>query len=136
MTRRRSRKAVNRARYLEYEQVAEHFFEAGKASMDLEYWTAAGVLIVHSAIAYADALSIKLSGQKSAGEDHEDAIALVADVVADGEEKVKALNQLRRIIEEKTRVSYLGDLYGPTDTREMWKRLERFREWAKEILGR
>jgi hypothetical protein len=81
MTKRQSRKAVDRVRYREYQQVAEHFFEAGKASMDLEYWTAAGLLIVHSAIAYADALSIKLSGQKSVGENHEDAVALIADVV-------------------------------------------------------
>lgn len=104
--------------------------------MELGYWTAAGVLIVHSAIAYADALTIRLSGQKSAGEDHEDAVALIAEVVAGGEEKTKAVNQLRRIIEEKTRVSYLGDLYEPKETRELWKRLERFREWAKGILNR
>src|SRR3972149_1823162 len=128
MAERRGRKSVPRHRYKEYQNVAEHFYDAAKDSMELEYWTAAGVLIVHSAIAYADALSIKLSGQKSAGEDHEDAVALIADVVADGEEKTTAINQLRRILEEKTRVSYLGDLYGPTDTREMWKRLERFRE--------
>jgi hypothetical protein len=104
--------------------------------MELEYWTAAGVLIVHAAIAYADALSIKLSGQKSAGEDHEDAVTLIDEVVEGGEEKTRAVNQLRRIIEEKTRVSYIGDLYGPSETRELWKRLERFREWARSILGR
>lgn len=136
MTRRRSRKAVDRTRYREYHEVAEHFFEAARSSMDLEYWTAAGVLIVHAAIAYADALAIRLSGQKSAGEDHEDAVALIVDVVAGGEEKTRAINQLRRIVEEKTRVSYLGDLYSPAETRELWKRLERFRQWARGILNR
>ena len=68
MAKRRGRKAVERSRYREYMNVAEHFYGAAKDSMELEYWTAAGLLIVHSAIAFADALCIKLSGQKSAGE--------------------------------------------------------------------
>ncbi|MDP2886358.1 MAG: hypothetical protein Q8P51_15185 [Ignavibacteria bacterium] len=41
--------------------------------MELGYWTAAGVLIVHAAIAYADALCIRSAGEKSSGENHEDA---------------------------------------------------------------
>ncbi len=93
-------------------------------------------MIVHSAIALADALSIKLSGQKSAGENHEDALILLDQIVAGGDEKTTAVNQIRRIIEEKTRVSYMGDLYGPTETDEMWKRLGRFRRWARGILER
>lgn len=116
--------------------VAEHFFAAAGASRDLEYWTAAGVLIVHAAIAYTDALCVMLSGQKSAGEDHEDSITLLDSVVADDAQKQKALSQLRRIIEEKTRVSYLGELYGQDDISEMLKRLERFRTWARGILNR
>ena len=136
MVKRRGRKSIPRHRFLEYQNVAEHFYEAAKDSMELEYWTAAGVLIVHSAIAFADALSIKLAGVKSVGENHEDAVVLVENAVADGEGKTRAINQLRRIIEEKTKVSYLGDLYSPSQSKELWKRLERFRKWAKEILTR
>ncbi|MBI3125873.1 MAG: HEPN domain-containing protein [Ignavibacteriales bacterium] len=136
MAERRGRKTVERKSYLRYQNVAEHFYEAAKDSMDLEYWTAACVLIVHSAIAYTDALCIKLSGQRSIGDNHEDAILLVDTIVADSEEKVKAVNQLRRIIEEKTKVSYLGELYSGNQAKEMWKRLERFREWVKIILTR
>ncbi|MBU2584861.1 MAG: hypothetical protein KKH32_05975 [Bacteroidetes bacterium] len=136
MAKRRGRKAIEKIRYQEYQRVAEHFYEAAKDSMELEYWTAAGVLIVHSAIAYTDALCIKQSGQKSVGESHEDAIALIEEVVAGGEEKMKALNQLKRIIEEKNRVSYLGELYTAADTKELWKRLVRFHEWAVMILSR
>ena len=136
MAKRRGRKSVPRHLFKEYENVAEHFYNASKDSMEFEYWTAAGVLIVHSAIAYADALCIKLAGVKSAGEDHEDAITLLANSVAKSEEKSVAINQLRRIIEEKTKVSYLGELYSPSQTNEMWKRLERFRKWSKKILGR
>jgi hypothetical protein len=136
MPKRTRRKSIERSRFRPYAQVAQHFYDAARDSMNLEYWTAAGVLIVHSAIAYADALSIKQSGEKSVGENHEDAIALVQSVVAGGEEKAHAVNQLRRIIEEKTRVSYLGELYSPSRTKELWKRLERFRAWAVGILER
>ncbi len=136
MAKRRGRKAVERSRYREYMNVAEHFYGAAKDSMELEYWTAAGLLIVHSAIAFADALCIKLSGQKSAGENHEETVSLLESVAAGDEEKSKALGQLRRLIEEKTKVSYLGELYSPAGAKEMWKRLERFREWAVRILTR
>jgi len=136
MAERRGRKSVPRHRYNEYQNVAENFYDAAKDSMELEYWTAAGVIIVHSAIAYADALSIKLSGTKSVGENHEDAVTLVESIVAESEGKAQAINQLRRIIEEKTKVSYLGELYSASQAKEMWKRLERFRKWAKQILQR
>lgn len=127
MAERGRRKSIPRIRYSDYKNVANHFHSAAKDSIELEYFTAAGVLIVHAAIAYADALCIKLSGVKSVGENHEDAIALVEGAVADSAEKTKAVNQLRRIIEEKTKVSYLGELYSSSQSKEMWKRLERFR---------
>jgi len=130
------RKPVPRNRTIQYQKVAEHFFVAAKHALQLEYWTAAGVLIVHSAIAYADALCVKQSGQKSSGENHEDAVALLEEVVAGGEEKERAINQLRRIIEEKTKMSYLGDLYTARQAEELWKRLERFRDWADRVLNR
>lgn len=136
MPRRRNRKAVDRSRFRKYAEVAEHFFEAGKASMGLEYWTAAGVLFVHSAIAYADALCILQAGVRSAGDDHEDAVALIEELIAGGDERTGAVNQLRRIVEIKTRVSYLGELFSQADARALERKLERFRSWAKSLLER
>lgn len=136
MANRSRRKSVQRNQYRQYQKVAEHFFVAASDSIDMGYWTAAGVLIVHSAIAYVDALCIQQSGQRSAGENHVDAIALLDEVISDGEEKASAMNQLRRIIEEKTKVSYLGDLYSAKQAEDLWKRLKRFRQWAERILNR
>ncbi|MBU1297647.1 MAG: hypothetical protein KKB77_00640 [Bacteroidetes bacterium] len=110
MAKRISRKLVNRQKYYDYNIVAQQFYEAAEVAKDFKYWNAAGVLIVHAAIAYTDAISIKISGQKSSSENHEDAIALVDSIVANGDEKKKAMNQLRKIIAEKTMVSYAGDL--------------------------
>ena len=136
MVKRSRRKSLRRQSFGKYHIVAKHFYDAAKDSMDLEYWTAAGVIIVHAAIAYTDALCIKTSGVKSTGENHEDAVILLESVIAEGEGKSKAINQLRRIMEEKTKVSYLGELYSASQTKEMWKRLERFVMWAEEILTR
>jgi hypothetical protein len=135
MTKRRGRKPIDRSRYKEYSRVAEHFHDAAKDAIVLEYWTAAAVLIVHAAIAFADAICIKFSGQKSVGESHEETITMLEHIIAGGEEKSRAINHLRRIIEKKTEVSYMGELYSSSDARELWRQLERFREWAIAILS-
>jgi hypothetical protein len=116
--------------------VADHFRDAAADSMELEYWTAAGVLIVHAAIAYADALSIQQAGVRSSSDNHDEAAVLLDESVAASEGKVEAIQQLRRIMGEKTRVSYLGEMYSRNGTKSLWVRLERFRRWAKQILGR
>ena len=134
MAKQKGRKSVPRAEYIKFLNTAEHFYEASKDSMELDYWTAAGVLIVHSAIAFSDALCIKLAGVRSTADDHEDAILLLERTVAQSDNKTKAINHFRRIIEVKTKVSYLGELYTGKQTNEMWKRLERFRKWALGIL--
>ena len=136
MGRRTARKAVDRSEYKKYQRVAEHFYRASADSISLEYWTAAGVLIVHSAIAFADAACIQYSGQRSAGDDHEDAIELLDSLLVQSKEKAKAMTHLRRIIEEKTKVSYLGDLYTAGQAKDLWKHLERFRSWIEIILSR
>ncbi len=45
-------------------------------------------------------------------------------------------SNFRRIIEKKTKVSYLGELYSLRQTRALWGRLDRFRQWAKRPLER
>lgn len=136
MAKPKGRKSVPRTKFKKYLSTAEHFHEAARDSIDLEYWTAAGVLIVHSAIAFSDALCIKLGGVRSTANDHEDAIALLESTTAQSSDKTKAINHFKRIIEEKTKVSYLGELYTSKQTNDMWKRLERFRAWAVDVLER
>lgn len=110
--------------------MAENFFHAAKVACEFEYWNASGVLIVHAAIAIADAIAIKLAGVKSRGEEHHETIALLEEVVAPSKEKQKALEHLRRIIDHKNAVSYGGEIYGRTDIEQLWKQATRFREWA------
>jgi hypothetical protein len=135
MTARRRRRGVDRARFTDYRAVAEQFHAAARDSIALEYWTAAGLLIVHAAIAYGDAVAIRESGQKSAGDNHEDAVVLLADVIRPGHDRTQALNHLRRIIEEKNKVSYLGETYTASQARFLMQHLNRFADWADSILA-
>ena len=63
------------------------------------------------------------------------AARLMEEVVALDENGRKALNKLRRLIEEKNLVSYSGEIYHKKDIERMWKLLERYRNWAVEMLG-
>jgi hypothetical protein len=127
--------SVPRARSSDYARVAENFYKGAELAREFEYWNAAGVLAVHAAIALADAVAIKLGGVKSQGEDHQDSAALLEELIAPGPQKQTALNQLRRIIDHKTAVSYGGELYDQKDVEQLWKLLIRFRSWGTEILG-
>lgn len=136
MTPRKShRVSVSMARYADYRKVADNFFMGAEAAKTFEYWNAAGVLIVHSAIAYADSLTIKVGGVKSHGEDHMAAVDLVGQVVALDERGEKALIQLSRLIEQKNLVSYSGEIYSRKDVDDLWKYLERFRAWILPMLA-
>ena len=131
----KTRTTVHRTKAKDYRSVAESFYHGAEVAREFEYWNASGVLIVHAAIAFADAIAIKLAGVKSRGEDHHETIALLEEVVAPGEEKQKALEHLRRIIDHKNAVSYSGEVYGRTDIEQLWKQAARFRDWALDILG-
>ena len=131
----KTRVPVHRTKVKDYQSVAESFYRGAELAREFEYWNASGVLIVHAAIALADAIAIKLAGVKSRGEDHHETIALLEEVVAPGEEKKKALVHLRRIIDHKNTVSYSGELYEKKDIEQLWKQVARFREWAIDLLG-
>jgi len=130
------RASVPHAKHHDYRKVADNFYSGAEAAKAFDYWNAARVLIVHAAIAYTDALTIKIGGVKSQGEDHMAAVDLVKEVVRLDEHGEKALNHLWRMIQEKSVVSYNGEIYTRQDIDKLWKHLERYRAWALSLLGR
>jgi hypothetical protein len=135
MVRRSKRASVPKAKYKDYWQVADNFHAGSEMAKAYEYWNAAGVLIVHSAIAYTDAITIKIGGVKSHGDDHMDAVDLLRSVVALDEKGKSAVNHLWRMIQEKNVVSYNGEIYTGDDVDKLWKHLERYRSWALNLLS-
>lgn len=135
MTTRISRRtSVHRTKYHDYIKVADNFYLGAELAKEFEYWNAAGVLIIHAAIAYTDAITIKVGGVKSQGEDHMAAVDLLRKVVALDEAGQKASNHFARMIEQKNLVSYSGEVYARTDIENLWKQLERYKEWSVSIL--
>jgi hypothetical protein len=128
------RKSVERTKSKNYKIVADNFFAGAEVAKAYEYWNAAGVLIVHSAIAYSDAISIKFGAVKCQGDDHNQTITLLKELVIDSTENKKSLLQLEKIIAHKNSVSYSGDVYNSKDIDLLWKYLERFRHWAETLL--
>lgn len=62
-----------------FRKTAEQFMKAGKLAREHGYGNAAGLLFVHAAIAYADAVSIRLAGMKSTSDNHHDAVQLLSE---------------------------------------------------------
>lgn len=136
MTPRRDRiVAVPRSKSADYAHVADSFFGGAELAKEYEYWNAAGVLIVHAAIAYADAISIKYRGERSKGGDHMAAIEMLRQVAdADPDAGKRVVRHFEDILSEKSRVSYEGEVYRQKDIDALWKHLERFRAWARPQL--
>lgn len=123
------RRQVERSRWRQFHAVADNFAQAARLATAYEYWNAAGVLLVHAAIALTDALTVKVGGAKSVGEDHMEAANLLEDVLAVDAEGKKAIGHLRALLEEKNLVSYSGEIYRREDIRPMARHLERYQAW-------
>ncbi|HRN26114.1 MAG: hypothetical protein IT276_10030 [Ignavibacteriaceae bacterium] len=135
MTKKSPHIKINYNKYLSYKKIAQSFFDAAIVSTEFNYYNAAGVLFVHSAIAYSDAITIKLSSAKSSGNNHMQIITFLDEILKESLEKSKALNHLRKIIDQKNLVSYSGDEYNKKDITQLQKYAERFQSWALNILN-
>jgi hypothetical protein len=134
MARKTIRRTIDKSRSADYRKVAESLFGGADVAKEYEYWNAAGILIVHSAIAYSDAISIKFGGVKCQGEDHNQVISLLKELLIGSDENKKAFLQLEKIIAHKTSVSYSGDVYERKDVENLCKNILRFKTWAENLL--
>jgi hypothetical protein len=135
MTKKTKRTIVDREKAGDYASAGEQFFQAAGLAREFEYWNAAGLLYVHSAIAFADAVAIARRGEKSTSENHMDALALFEEALENVKGKNEATEHLRRLIDEKNRVSYMGISIRRADLEKMETRVDRFRVFALRMLG-
>ena len=135
MVRKTTRKSIDKSKFNNYRIVAESFYGGAEVAKEYEYWNASGVLIIHAAIAYSDAICIKFGGVKSQGEDHNQAIFLLKELLSTSDENRKAFQNLEKMIAHKNSVSYSGDVYEAKDINLLWKHLERFKTWGEELLS-
>ena len=127
MVRKVSSKALDSMKYKNFIKVAENFVEAAKLAYEFDYYNASGVLYIHSAIAYADAITIKLSGKKCSGDNHYAVINLLDEVLPINSKDKKAFNNFKLLIDHKNLISYTGDIYHKKDLEKISKHFGRFK---------
>lgn len=108
-------------KYLDFVKVSKDFSNGCESAYTFEYYNAAGVLIIHAAIALADAVTIKLSGKKCSGDSHYEIIELLRQVTPPSQNKNKSLDQFKKLIDHKNKVSYYGDIYIKKDVDKLLK---------------
>ncbi len=135
MTRKINYKKYESQKYADFLKVAQSFGDAATLAISHGYYNAAGVLIIHSAIAYADAITIKFSSQKVSGESHYDIIALLKNVLPSHLKNDSAMQHFKKMIDHKNIVSYSGDVYSRPDIDKLNKHFIRFITWAKNITS-
>jgi len=134
MVRKGTRKRVDRSDWTGFLAAAEENYGSACAILTERKYRAAGILLVHAAIALTDALTVRAGGVKSTGEQHQEAVDLVRELSANVPGLGPALRHLEAIIHEKNRVSYTGDAFTPSDIARMRTHYERFALWVKEQL--
>ncbi len=136
MVKKTTKKYIDRINWKAYQTVARSFYGGAEVAKEYEYWNASGVLIIHAGIAYSDAICIKYGGVKSQGEDHNQVISLLKEILSSSDENRKSFQNLEKMIAHKNSVSYSGDVYEAKDINLLWKHLERFKTWAEDLLKR
>lgn len=127
-------KKIDRNKYLDFRKVADSFIEGGKLAGEFGYYNAAGVLIIHSVIALADAITIKYTGRKAKGDSYYDVITLLKNTMPQNKLNDNAINNFKKLIDHKNIVSYSGNIYRKKDVDKLIKHYERFASWAVDIL--
>lgn len=127
-------KTYDSNKYKNFIKVANNFANAADLAYEFDYYNASGVLYIHAAIAYSDAITIKLSGKKSSGNNHYEVIQLLENVVPITSIDNKAFNNLKSLIDHKNLISYTGDIYQQKDLVKIRKSFNRFKEWAESII--
>jgi len=134
MAKKTPRKKIDAIKFNDFRKVADNFTKGAELAHDFDYFNAAGVLIIHAAIAVADAVTIKLSSQKCTGNNHYEIISLLKDITPESKHKKGAINQFKNLIDHKNAVSYTGDIYNKRDVDKLFKHFKRFSVWAHTIL--
>lgn len=134
MVRKVTRKRVERSDWPGFLAAAEEIYATACAVQASQKYRAAGILLVHAAIALTDALGVRAGGMKSTGEHHQEAVDFVREFLPNAAGLDRSLRHLEAIIHEKNRVSYTGDPYTANDIARMRTHCERFAHWAKEQL--
>jgi hypothetical protein len=137
MVRSGSHKAVDRSQAEKYRRVGVSLLASARALESIAvtgdpYGNAIGVVAVHAAIAYNDALTIAFRGIKSTEGDHRKAADVLQQALGH-RAAAEQVNGLRSILALKDRISYGGQYYTLHEAQQLLQSAETFAEWAEAL---
>ncbi|MBA3968863.1 MAG: hypothetical protein H0X52_02045 [Gemmatimonadetes bacterium] len=137
MVRSGSHKAVDRSQAEKYRRVGVSLLASARALESIAvtgdpYGNAIGVVAVHAAIAYNDALTVAFRGIKSTEGDHRKAADVLQQALGH-RAAAEQVNGLRSILALKDRISYAGQYYTLHEAQQLLRSAETFAEWAEAL---
>ena len=129
------RKSYEATDYSKFLKVSKNFINGSEVAAEYEYYNAAGVLIIHAAIALADAVTIRFASAKCTGDNHYEVIKLLKEAAPADKQKTKAITQFEKLIDHKNAVSYQGEIYQAADIKLLRKHFDRFNAWVESVIA-
>ncbi|MDQ2925399.1 MAG: hypothetical protein M3R43_07590 [Acidobacteriota bacterium] len=99
-----------------------------------EYTAALALVSIHSAIAFNDALLIKLSGQHLPTEDHMAAVNRTRSQCSANGIGADGIKHLKTLVAAKTKVSYSGQRTSIETATALSVASERFETWVRPLI--
>ena len=98
------------------------------------YCSAVALLAVHSAISYNDAVLIKLTGQRSRSQDHEQAVAEIKKACKKKNIQADGIRHLDKLVGAKTDIAYGDEEVDNQRIEVLYVAAARFQTWAERLL--
>ena len=115
---------------------AQQFLEEAQQAVKSKRHDAAMLNSIHAAISATDAVTVALSGRRSADPDHQRAADLLEEVGGRSESITPRVKQLRALLGKKNQVEYESRRGKANEAVDVVARALRFVEWAAEIVQR
>ncbi|MGH9169870.1 MAG: HEPN domain-containing protein [Acidimicrobiales bacterium] len=132
MPRQARTRAADRQQTLAYVRKAEEFVEAAAAELSAGRAIAATSLAIHAAVNAADAVTGSRLGKRSAGQDHDEVLRLLAEAGLDGAELSR---ELARLLPMKTKSEYEPDDVPRSAATKAVERARRCLTIAQRVVG-
>ena len=129
-------KQEERSRATSYQAIARSLLDTARGLDTIaepRYGNGLGIISVHAAIAYTDALTIAYRGLKSVDGDHSRAAEVLVHALGQRADQTQ-VRRLRRVLNAKSEVSYGGMYYTLDEGRELFADVTRYGSWAEEML--
>lgn len=129
-------KQEERSRAIGYQAIARSLLDTARGLDTIaepRYGNGLGIICVHAAIAYTDALTIAYRGLKSVDGDHTRAAEVLVHALGQRADDAQ-LRRLKRVLNAKSQVSYGGKYYTLDEGRELFSDVTRYGSWAEEML--